>query len=205
MIYISKISFRESYRNLPADLVIEPRALNLLVGEQGSGKSSLLELMHEHGTRKGKKSVLGIELTPETIQKGVTTYYFDSEKHNPRMKDPSHYTNVDGTNRGIGYVSALTSRFVSHGELLKQFTVDGLVRAKDSIVFIDEPESGLSIRNQYKLVASVNEAVYNGCQLFIATHCLPLIESCEHVYSMEHRCWIESGAFIETQKGEAHD
>lgn len=34
--------------------------------------------------------------------KEVKTFYFDSEHMNPRINNPLSYTNVDGTNKGIG-------------------------------------------------------------------------------------------------------
>ena len=39
-----------------------------------------------------------------------------------------------------------------------------------------------------------------GCQFIIATHCLPLIESQEKVYSMEHKKWLTPSEFVELQK-----
>ena len=46
---------------------------------------------------------------------------------------------------------AISARFQSHGETLKAFTVDIISDAKDCILLLDEPESALSLKNQYKL------------------------------------------------------
>jgi len=137
-------------------------------------------------------------LTPEG-EKGVNSYYFDSEKHNPRIKDPHLYATAGGKNEGIGFASALKSRFQSHGEVIKEFTVNPIKKAQNCIVNIDEPESGLSIRNQYKLVSAIQAAIHNKTQFFIATHCLPLIQSVDQVYSMEHLRWMDAKEFIQTQ------
>jgi predicted ATPase len=190
--YISKIFINEDYRCLKNGLVIEARQLTLFVGDQGSGKSTILQGLSELG--KSKKSFLSLELTPEG-EKGVNSFYFDTEKHNPRIKDP----NLFSTDEGIGFSSAIMSRFKSHGEVLKEFTVEPIRKAKNCIVNIDEPESGLSIRNQYKLVKSIKESITNDTQFFIATHCLPLIQSVEQVFSMEHLRWMDSQEFIQTQ------
>ena len=68
-------------------------------------------------------------------------------------------------------------------------------------MFLDEPESALSIRNQFKLTKNIQEvSAKNNVQFLIATHCLPLIESVEYVYSMEHLSWMSSVEFIADQK-----
>jgi predicted ATPase len=188
---------KQAYRCFSANFEIVPEQLTLLVGDQGSGKSSLLELLgpqrskHEHD-----KKIVDIELTKEAEKNGVRTFYFDTERNNPRVVDLITYTNMDGTSRGIGLAGALQARYQSHGEALQHFTVEPLARAKDSVVFIDEPEAGLSLRNQYKLVQSIRTALSNNCQLFVSTHCLPVISAFDNVYSMEHRRWMSSNDFV---------
>ena len=199
--YITKITIKQAYRCFPADFEIVPEQLTLLVGDQGSGKSSLLELLSprtslEPKRSKHNKTIVDVELTDEAERNGVKTFYFDTEKNNPRVVDPMTYTNIDGTNRGIGLAGALQTRYQSHGEVLQHFTVEPLAAAKDCIVFIDEPEAGLSLRNQYKLVQSIRTALGNNCQLFISTHCLPVISAFDRVYSMEHRRWMSSNDFV---------
>jgi predicted ATPase len=191
MMYISKIFVDDDYRCLKKGMVIEARQLTLIVGDQGSGKSSLLQGLVELG--RSKKSFLSLELTPEG-EKGVNSFSFDCEKDNPRIKDPNLYGN-----EGIGFAFAIKSRFKSHGEVIKEFTVNPIRKAVNCIVNIDEPESGLSIRNQYKLVDSIKFAMGNNVQFLIATHCLPLIQSVEQVFSMEHLRWMDSQEFIQSQ------
>jgi predicted ATPase len=153
--------------------------VNLIVGNQGVGKSSLLKMMRE------KNENLEMNLSDFVIKNGVETFFFDCEKDNPRLKDPNHYTKMNGEDVGIGYVGAIMTSFNSHGEVMKRYTVDALKKAKDCVIFLDEPESGLSITNQFELIKSIKKAVNNNCQLFIATHCYPLIESFD-VISLEH-------------------
>ena len=174
---------------LQKGLEFECDAVNLLVGDQGCGKSTLLKLLHQN-----HKDV-EITLSKEVIKKGISTFYFSSEFDNPRTKDPQLFTNPNGTDKGIGMRGALMTRFESHGETLKKFTVDALLTAKDCVIFLDEPESGLSITNQFKLIESINAAVKNNCQLFIATHCYPLIEMFT-VISLQHNKKMSGGEFI---------
>lgn len=165
--------------------------VNLLVGNQGCGKSTLLNLI------KDQHSDIEISISDYTnsIKNGVNVYYFNSELDNPRTKDPELFTKPSGENIGIGYGAALSSRFQSHGEILERFIINPILKSKDCIILLDEPESGLSITNQFNLINSIKIAVDNGCQFFIATHCYPLIESF-NVISLEHSKKMNGLEFI---------
>jgi predicted ATPase len=164
--------------------------VNLFVGDQGCGKSTLLQLI--------QKQHSDIAVTPsKTIPKnGINTFYFDSENDNPRVKDPQSFTTPSGRDVRIGYSAALVSRFKSHGEILQDFVITPLLKAKNCIILLDEPESGLSITNQFKLINAIKVAVANKCQFFIATHCYPLIQAFD-VISLEHKKQMKGSEFIE--------
>lgn len=199
--YIQQIKINEDYNCLKSGLVIDAKPITLLVGDQGSGKSSLLTLLSQLSNKNTK--AVELILNDDATKNGVETFYFDTEKNNPRLKDPNQYSTPGGKDKGIGYQAAIMSRFRSHGEVLKEFTVEPIKRAKNCIVILDEPESALSIRNQYKLVKNILEtSTNNNVQFLIATHCLPLIEAIETVYSMEHLTWMDSKEFIRRQKEE---
>ena len=153
--------------------------VNLFVGDQGIGKSTLLKMI-----QKNSKD-LKLDLAEHVIRDSVQSYYFDSEKDSPRMKDPQLYTTLSGEDSGIGYGKALASRFRSHGEIMQWMVVNPLTTAENCVVLLDEPESGLSITNQFRLMKEISSAVGRGCQFFIATHCYPLIEAYD-VLSLEH-------------------
>ena len=190
--YILTVKFKDDYLCFKKNDRYFFQNITLLVGEQGCGKSSLLRCLQ-------KQEYLDVQLTDLGL-KGVDTFYFDFEKDNPRVKDPRLFSNVDGTNRGIGLGNAVISRFKSHGEILKNYSINGLRKAKDCVIFFDEPESSLSIRNQFKLIQEIEMAVKRNCQFIIATHCFPLIESQGNVLSLEHNSWMSSKDFIETQR-----
>jgi len=171
--------------------------ITLLVGDQGCGKSTLLSMLRDNVDLKVNLTALGIQ--------GVNTFYFDFEKDNPRIKDPQLFTNPSGTNKGIGYAKAISVRFQSHGEALKEFSIEPLKKAKDCVVFLDEPESALSLRNQFLLIKTIKEAVQRKCQFIIATHCLPLISSVDTVLSLEDDRWLTSKEFIQKNKNESQD
>jgi predicted ATPase len=190
MIHLKSVEFKENQRCFKKGDIFAFENVTLLVGDQGTGKSTLLELLAKNDNK------LEISLTENTHKKGIKTFYFDSEKMNPRTKDPAHY----GTKNTISFGDAIKSRFTSHGETLSLFTVEAIKKANDCVVFLDEPESGLSIRNQFKLINEIDNALERQCQLVIATHCLPLIQHQKHVLSLEHKKWISSDLFLNDQK-----
>jgi AAA domain, putative AbiEii toxin, Type IV TA system len=164
--------------------------INLLVGDQGCGKSSILGLLQRHE---------GLDIKMQH-NNAVNSLFFDFEHMNPRVIEDHELSNPDGSTRLFGVGEKLASKWRSHGETLKHYSIDGLNRMEDTVVLFDEPESSLSLRNQYELVKACKKAAENNCQLIIATHCLPLIESQEFVYSMEHKEWMPSKEFIKLQK-----
>jgi len=187
--YIKSVSFLNDVRCFNKGESFLFADINLLVGDQGSGKSTLLDLLSKNDRD------IEVALTPRG-ESGVDTFFFDAEKMNPRMNDPQNYTNPNGTNCGIGYGRALLSRFKSHGEVLVGFTIDALKRAENSVIFLDEPESSLSLRNQFRLAEEIKGAAKRNCQLVVATHSLIMIQSVPQVLSLEYRKWMGSRRFI---------
>lgn len=193
--HLLSIKLNEDFRILNSNLSIQLKPLTLLVGDQGCGKSSLLELLQKNSNK------LTMVLSDEVIKNSIGSYYFDSESMNPRTADlVANYSNPDGTNKGIGMGEALLTRFMSHGETLRKFTVDAIHKAKDCVLLLDEPEAALSLRNQFKLADQLKKAKKRNVQVIVATHCLPIIESVDEVYSLEHLKWMKSKEFIELNK-----
>ena len=91
------------------------------------------------------------------------------------------------------------SHFASHGETILPL-MEHITTEKDRLIMIDEPESGLSIRSQYKLVGFFKKAVKNNCQLLVATHSMAVIESFDEVFNLEIMKYQSSEDFIKSQK-----
>lgn len=200
MIFIENIKIKDKTyvgsHVLDKKFKIKCSDVNLLVGNQGCGKSTLLKLLQEN------HSDIEIKLSKNIPSGGVSTFYFDSEKDNPRVKDPELFTKPSGESIGIGYGGAVASRFKSHGEVLETFIIDPLLEFKDCVILLDEPESGLSITNQFKFINAINTAVENNCQFFIATHCYPLIQAFD-VISLEHKKHMSGIEFIDKLREES--
>lgn len=191
--YIEKAKIASQHRCFKKGQKFVFRDITAIVGDQGCGKSTLLKGL------QAQDKFLNLLLTPLGL-KGVNSYYFDSEHMNPRTTDPNLYTKANGEDKGIGYTGSIMSRFKSHGEVLKVYTVDCLKKAKDSVILLDEPESGLSLKNQYKLWVEIKAASERGCQVILATHSLVIIQSVEDVLSLEHGKWMKSDVFVNTQR-----
>jgi len=154
--------------------------VTLLVGDQGCGKSTLLDIL---ALKHKAKQTLDYD-------QGVSFYHLDTEKDNPRRKGY-----IDG--KIIGF--QLNSMFSSHGQTILAL-MKMIEQGKDCLFFIDEPESGLSIRSQFLLLNIINEAVKNNVQFVIATHSVILIEAQSEVLDLERRTWCSSEDFITSQK-----
>lgn len=187
MIYINSVEFEQDYRCFKKGEKYELNSpVVCLVGDQGCGKSSLINLLFNKDGEK--KKVIKID-----VPKKVTCYMFDFEKDNPRTKSAI-------PNEQKKFNQMISTIWKSHGETLRIYSIDAIKKANDCVIFFDEPETALSLRNQYNLIDEMNNAVKRNCQIIISTHCLPIIESRLEILSLEHKKWMKSEDFIKTQK-----
>lgn len=98
----------------------------------------------------------------------------------------------------VNEMDVLTSRMKSHGQallpLLKQ-----LNECKNGLIFVDEPETAMSIKSQYLIADVLKGCVNRGCQIFVATHSPIIMKAMGIVLSLEHKGWMSAEDFIETQ------
>ena len=195
MLYIEQIKIKENYLTLQKDKVIELKPLTVIVGEQGCGKSTLLRLLKDNSDK------IEVKLCEYLKNNYVVTFYFDTETMNPRISNLDNYTTPGGGSKGIGVSGALYSHFQSHGEVLREFTVNRINDAKNCILFLDEPESALSLKNQFLLSERlIDTTTNNKTQIILATHCLPIISSVEEVFDLVDYKWKNSTEYINEQK-----
>jgi predicted ATPase len=182
MIYIKTIKFLSNYRCFKKGREIVFRdGINVIVGDQGSGKSTLLHCFLDNDA----PDIYKIDHQGEP-----NFMFFDAEKDNPGV------VNLDDARDGM---SMMQSRFESHGETILPIILAS-ERMKDRLIFLDEPESGLSIRSQLKVADAFKKSAANGCQLIVCTHSQFIMETVDEVYSLEHKKWMTTSKFIETQK-----
>lgn len=186
---LEQLTFKEEWRCFKVNDIIDFRpGVNLLVGDQGCGKSSLLLMLSALSGLKNHTPQ--IELVTKVTVKCTQSqcYCFDFEKDNTRM-----HPYIDGD---IGF--HIGSMFSSHGQT--NFAIlKNLEQAKDSVLFFDEPDMALSIRSVMQTIKWFKDAVTNGCQIVASVHHPFLIEAFPEVFSMELRKWVNSKQFIKSQ------
>lgn len=172
---LESITFLKDYRVFKEGQMFEFKpGINLLVGEQGTGKSSLLKLIAEH-----KRDILDPKTTGD---KSIRTRFFDFESNNPRTKS---------------YIETATDiaiRFVSHGECNNKLLRAISTFDKDVLILMDEPDMALSIRSIHKLYKLLQEMPN---QVVCSVHNPLLIELVGEVLSLEHDKWMSSNEFIQ--------
>jgi predicted ATPase len=159
--------------------------INLIVGRNGTGKSTLMSILTNYidvlGSRSKalKRAIDPIEKEKlkkefnEKFEKGVNieisdtpckTFYFDTE-------------NTTRTSSRIETMIDVTSRWMSHGE----FIITVMKKLKDvkenSVVLIDEPETALDFENILFLEDIFSTLDKSSTQLICVTHSPILIGS----------------------------
>jgi predicted ATPase len=175
------------------DFQIEFNAgVNIIVGENGSGKSTLLSLIKS--TLKNEDNNY-LVLTGDTTSK--TAIFFDGEEDNPITAIPKMIN--PASNNFVGLSAQLWfAQEESHGESMLPVLDYILDNAKGGYsIFMDEPETALSLRNQIRLVNKIKQSAgeYKN-QLFLCTHSLAIINEFETIYDMETRQWVDRRAYV---------
>jgi ABC-type transport system involved in cytochrome c biogenesis ATPase subunit len=184
---IQKVIFKKDYRKvfLTGDIFIIEPGINLLVGDQGCGKSSLLHLLREK-SRKPELEIIDVEASI------IPVMSFDFERDNLR--------NIGRIHETLATVQ-VTMNFLSHGECNKA-VLSELKKNKNTAFLMDEPDMALSIRSCKALVDNFKFAIDNGCQIIAAVHNPIIIKAFPFVLSLEHKCWMSSGEFIKSHMEE---
>lgn len=177
-LYLKSFTLKKIYRDIPPFTIKFREGLNLIVGENGSGKSTLLQLI---------RSLEPEDELKEMVVDPIEFRFFDTEKNNPRVKGSLEYS------KSIGF--DIFSRFKSHGETMLPI-ITAAEFFKDILLFIDEPEAGISLSNQKKVLAALKEAVKSNCQGIISTHSYVLIKSVPEVFNMDSKSWVSSEEFL---------
>lgn len=188
---IHSIEFTEAWRCFkPGDRFELRPGVNLLVGDQGCGKSSLLKAMQAAGLKEPDFSIK--DVAEKVVMKcdHCTIYMFDFEKDNPRTL--SYF--------GKAAQFQVGAMFSSHGEC-NLALINALETAANCLVMMDEPDTALSIRSCGTLVKRFRELEERSSQVIAAVHSLAVVQQFDEVLSIEHGRWMPSAEFIDRHTG----
>lgn len=188
------LRFLQTHRCFKKGRVLKFRpGVNLIVGDQGTGKSSLIGLLRDAASdrdyrRKSAREIIGIEASV-----AGPMFAFDFERDNLRTQ--AHLDNAN-------MVFQLSSMYASHGQatwpiLERVFTSP---ESHLGMVVLDEPDMALSPRSARRLAQLLSEHAARGGQSICAVHNPIVIASQPQVYSLEHRKWMTSEAFLSSHE-----
>jgi predicted ATPase len=190
---LKQLTFNEDFRDFKAGYSITFRpGVNLLVGDQGTGKSTILQALaslaqikdYQYPLDLAKK--VAVDVTPCEVKA------WDFEKNNRRTLGYLDYDHL---------ATQLSAKFSSHGEA-NLALLNSLEKAKQIVFLTDEPDMALCIRSIFRLISLFTKAASQGCQIIAAVHHPFLIEAWKEVYSCEHDAWMTSKDFIRSQVNE---
>lgn len=238
---IKNIRFTQTMHPFPAGTSIDfTPGVNLICGDQGTGKSTLLDTIMMHDREYANHVVLS-----QDYQYNAFAYY-SSEFHNPRQFNSgvavgetrynvtlemffdklmkkikeSRFANVQHfmqivinayqicMNSSMNVIDKklvdldiiTKSAMQSHGQALFPFLEEAL-KVHHGIVFLDEPETSLSILSQRKLAKMLVDAGKNN-QIFVATHSQILMEAMVKLIVLNNGTakWEYANNFIKEQQ-----
>lgn len=171
--------------------------VTLLVGENGTGKSTLLEAVCRRCGIHIWRDTARMRYQPSPYEKKFYRYisvewtngrvpgsYFSSDLFRDFAEILDEWALADPAQ--LKYFGGKSLVGQSHGQSLLSF-FQSRYRIK-GLYFLDEPETALSPRSQLGLVKTVMEAGWRGdAQFLIATHS-PILLSCPgaQIYSFDH-------------------
>ena len=189
--------------------------VNVIVGENGSGKSTLFHLIKQYSGKPPDRMdffVSEYETEEQYFQnyqkkyKGElkvdgainyrNTIYFDAEKDNPVVAIPQ-MLNPNKKEFASLVSQMFDAQEESHGESMLPVLNFILKNAKDCTIFMDEPETALSLGNQWWLVEEMNRsAKEQNNQIIIATHAYGIVMHYSLIFDMETRKWVNREDYI---------
>lgn len=155
--------------------------VNIIVGANGCGKSQLFKILHCE--INGARNLYETKVTVDYDKIETMGFDFESDALKNIIKpDPeSNETFLSDT------MTKLDSESKSHGENTK-ILLDFYENRTKQVLFMDEPENGLDLPSQVKLVRKIKELGMHN-QLFVITHNKMIIEAFDDVYDLDRKKW----------------
>ena len=168
------------------------KPLTLLVGDQGCGNSTILNLLGKQGLYGSTQMA---NITVDDNENSFIHHDFEMASHRTDTSkiDPFKPDYNDQL------IRMFNSKSMSHGEATK-ISFEDFDVVETEILILDEPDMSLSMRSVHVLVEHVKKWVDSGKQVILSCHHPYLIEAFDEVFSLEHKQWMSSKEFIESHK-----
>lgn len=194
--------------------------VNIIVGENGSGKSTLINIFKQYAgkfpdtftlswgnynseeeyynqfieNRKNGKS--DIEIIGDISYRN--SIFFTAEDDNPKVAIPG-MLNPSSKDFSSLVNDLFRAQEESHGESMIPVLDYILENAKNCVIFMDEPETALSLKNQIRLSKKIVESSEKrNNQIILSTHSLMIMKQFEEVFDMESRKWTNTNDYLKS-------
>ena len=155
--------------------------VNVIVGKNGCGKSQLLKVLKTKLNNQEHVFELDAELDFDETE--LMGFDFESDALKNIIKPNPENDSMFLQDTAI----VMESRQKSHGENTK-ILLNFYNNVKQKVLFMDEPENGLDLPSQIKLIKKIKELAKNN-QLFIITHNKLIIDAFEEIYDLDRKIW----------------
>lgn len=215
-----RVVFKEDFRSFSKgdEFELDDRMIVLLVGDQGSGKSTFIELMRSlcasDQQRERHWRSIGIDVAEARrvilfdCDPGLLFLSYDFERDSGRST----------TEMQVDLARQLFDMKSSHGEASLHFlrSIQATLRAKVeqtgrlpfNAIILDEPDANMSPRSCYELVRIFRDLATAGVQVIASVHNPILITGAipgdptvgwGGVLSIEHKRWMSPEEFLQLQ------
>lgn len=151
--------------------------INILVGNNGCGKSTLMKELIKHNM-------------PYIRENKLQVYHIDMEKANPKISKPDPEKGLYHSPEEINRMFMWSTE--SHGET-REGVLLGILQNSFDILLLDEPEQGLSLKNQLKYLNKLKDTEK---VILVNTHSKVFIENVEEVFDVETMKWVNTKEYL---------
>lgn len=183
-LHLTNVSLRKSGTNIvgPIDLELSGDGCTIVIGPNGSGKTSLLRLMHglekaSEGKVKWKvpkseayKAQCFVFQSPVLLRRSVReNIVYPLLLRGGQRKAALNEADAWIDKVGLGSASAKDAQVLSGGERQKLALVRALI-TKPEILFLDEPTTNLDGASTMEIENLIKQAQEEGTRIVMATH-----------------------------------
>lgn len=190
------------------DTIIFRNQFNVIVGGQGKGKSTLMELLRSAvenfngftGTRSNNERFKAREhINLEII--------LDQGKDKQKLRAFNFQKELDKSNsfiyttyHSVNSISYKNNNKTNVGAILDLMEPDKTIIPDRAVVLLDEPDLSLSTKASLETLNYLGRKVFdNRCQIIMSVNNPYLIQCFKEVYDIEARCWVSSEEYIDRQ------